>query len=63
MRIRSGTPLRLLMSLALTTLSVSTLAESTATAAAGPAVWILDAADRPFSSTTEPSTAPTSIQL
>jgi hypothetical protein len=70
MRIRSGTPLRLLMSLALTTLSFSVLAEPDATAAAtsaataaGPAVWILDATDRPFTSTTEPSTAPTSIQL
>ena len=63
MRIRSSTPLRLLLSLALTTLSVSALSEPDATAATGPAVWILDGADRPFTSTTEPSTAPTSIQL
>lgn len=63
MRIRRGTSLRLLLSLALATPSLSALAESGATAATGPSVWILDAADRPFTSTTEAATAPASIQL
>jgi hypothetical protein len=44
-------------------MSLSAVAEPFAAAATGPAVWILDASDRPFTSTTEPSTAPTSIQL
>jgi hypothetical protein len=63
MRIRRSTSLRLLLSLALSALSLSALAEPFAAAATGPSVWVLDASDRPFTSTTEPSTAPTSIEL
>ncbi|NUR28145.1 MAG: DUF4091 domain-containing protein [Catenulispora sp.] len=63
MRIRPSTTLRLLLSLALSALSLTALTAPPAGAAGGPSVWILDAADRPFTSTTAPNGAPTSIRL
>ena len=69
MRIRRSTSLRLLSKLALPALVLSALTAPTAlnppraAAAAGPTVWILDAADRPFSSSTPPGGAPAAIEL
>lgn len=65
MRTRRRRSLRLLMCLALSLYAVplSVLAASQAGAAGGPTVWILDATDRPFTSTTPPGWAPTGIEL
>ncbi|MFL6114850.1 MAG: hypothetical protein ACJ786_26405, partial [Catenulispora sp.] len=63
MRIRRSTPLCVLVSLALSAGSLTALSEAPASAAGAPSVWILDAADRPFTSTPVPSTAPTAIGL
>ena len=65
MRIRQGTSLRLLLSLALSAWSLTALSSPHAAAAAShnPTVWTLDATDRPFTSSTPPSNAPTTINL
>ncbi|MFK0233895.1 discoidin domain-containing protein [Streptomyces vinaceus] len=57
--------LRLLMCLALSLSAVplAVLAAPQAGAADGPTVWVLDATDRPFTSTTPPGWAPTGIEL
>ncbi|MEV4559250.1 discoidin domain-containing protein [Kitasatospora sp. NPDC049285] len=51
------------MSLALSVAPLATLTAPRAGAAGGPTVWILDATDRPFTSTTPPGWAPTAIEL
>ncbi|GGQ06332.1 MULTISPECIES: discoidin domain-containing protein [Streptomyces] len=65
MRTRRRRSLRLLvsLSLSLSALLLSVLAAPQAGAADAPTVWILDATDRPFTSTTPPGWAPTRIEL